>query len=76
MKLQLRSLIDKSVTTMQNYFCGFLSLNKLQRLVSPLRHIRPMITKSKTIMTRQEQLEKKRRQEIEQGNTRLAKAMQ
>jgi hypothetical protein len=45
MKHHLRSILDRSITTLDNFFKGFLTLDKIKQTSKPLRLIRPLITK-------------------------------
>ena len=47
MELHLRQIVDKSVTTLKNFFMGFLTFDQLKVAVGgrPLRLIRPIVTR-------------------------------
>lgn len=49
MKLQLREMVDKSVETLLNFFKGFITFDKLKKVIGnkPLRIIRPLVTKDR-----------------------------
>mmetsp|Transcript_43574 Transcript_43574/g.42063 ORF Transcript_43574/g.42063 Transcript_43574/m.42063 type:complete len:126 (+) Transcript_43574:293-670(+) len=61
MKIQLREMIDRSVESLVNYFKGFITMDKLKKVIGmkPLRIIRPIVTNVKTKSSAQEELRAK-----------------
>ena len=46
MRHQLRELTDRSVSSLRNFFTGFLTLEELKKEAGqPLRKVRPLVTK-------------------------------
>jgi hypothetical protein len=50
MEKQLRTVVDRSLVTLRNFFRGFLTLNQLKEEVGnkPLRFVRPLVTEEPT----------------------------
>lgn len=71
MKLQLRSVIDKAVDTIKNFFTGFLTFEHLKKALGGkvLREIRIFVTRTEKVNSAEQMLieaEAKRKKEEEQ----------
>lgn len=69
----MREVVDRSVSTLRNFFEGFLTLDQLKRAAGgkPLRLIRPLVTREREPTASKPAAKKLTRQEQQEEAERL-----